>query len=56
LVDTNEVWTLKQAIDMNGKMDFTKLTPQAYVNEHKEKFQPTLYHLLEIIEEKILSL
>ena len=56
LVDTNEVWKLTQAVNMTGRMDFTTLTPQAYVNEHKEKFQPTLYHLLEIIEEKILSL
>jgi hypothetical protein len=55
LVDTNEVWKLSQAFNMTG-VNFTATTPQNYVQEHKEKFLPTLYNLLAIIEDKILSL
>lgn len=56
LVDTNEVWKLSQAFNMAAHSNLTTMTPHAYVKENKEKFQPTLYHLLAIIEEKILSL
>jgi hypothetical protein len=58
LVDTNEVWQVMNNIILASASDlpFREQNPDSYIENNKKKLNPNIYHLLAIVDKKLLSL
>lgn len=56
LVDTNQVWSKQHLINLSSNGNFSALTPQTYIENSESKLRPLPKELMEIAEQKLLSM
>jgi len=56
LVDTNQVWSKQHIVNLSSNGNFSALTPQTYIENNESKLSPTPKELMEIAEQKLLSM